>query len=1022
MRVLGTCLMLLAWAAPALAASWNEPAWELWPVETVDSPGLLDPHVLSLAADRDGGIWIGTLTGGASRYDPADGSWTTYATARVVERGAVMAIHEAWNGTMWFAQSDGIASLDRGTGQWTTAGLAKRRPDWHRGAMWIAEDSRSRLWFVDFMDGVSVLNTHTGKWSVPEYGDHGVPYFSQTVVEDVSGQVWLGGDGGAVTSPSGRLEFTPRVDWEVDRIHQGRSGSIWLAGMGMQVSRMMPGADTEYPIRGPSDDHPGAWDVIALHEDRRGDLWVGTLGEGLWRYRPDADSWEDMGLTGGAFGISLIHEDRRGWIWVGTRGEGLARWDPDTGEWRRWSHEVGRGCPRIEALLEADDGRIWVGTDAGGVSAFDPVAGTWKTLPLHPQPGIPGWNLHLIHADTRGDLWFLANDAGLSERGTGWIGGQLVHFERATGDWREVDLPMQASRGTFGALHRTASGELWLGKWGSWLRRSADGGPWSEIRVPEVGDSREVRPFLETPDGQLWTSSGPVTVRLDGAFSDRPATVRWPGGKASTGRILGLGVEPDGTLVARTTAGAHRSSQWGREWEPFELETPAGSAGPVGNRFRDAAGTLWVATRNGDLHRRDDGGAGWTRFERPRALRGSPASAPFVDHLDGVWVRYRGTAVRFAADGGEPTVFGLLDGQAFRAVAGFAEERDGAIWVLGEWGATRLTLGAEPGRPLSLDGVPSPERVAAGEGHASDVLCWARPAGLLVTGIESPIHVPLGPAGEWATALDGSPEGCWAGHLLSGVIHVDLDGAVDRIRPEEGLPDGRVLDISQQPGGVEAVAWVATDRGAARVSIACGVEMVVGPDQGGTPGAVDHVVALRKGAAVLAYNRFPERYAGEPTTAYSRAQAHLRWVSKDGVPGDPIPVPDGQVTDLAVDAAGWVWVATDRGVLVLVGEDLTPVNHHDLPLHAPVRHLAAHPDDPTRSVYLSVDGVDTLEPRIVRYRHRGMSCRWPWETWWARGAAGPGELEALDVTPHGQVVLLTGGVPRRIAVDDADDE
>jgi len=1010
-------VVLLAWAAPALAAPWNEPAWELWPVETVDSPGLLDPHVLSLAEDRDGGIWIGTLTGGASRYDPADGRWTTYATHRVVERGAVMAIHEAWDGTMWFGQSRGIASLDRETGQWAVAGLPDSRPDWHRGAMWIAEDCRGQLWFVDFMDGVSVLDTHTGTWQVPDRGDGGVPHCSQTVVEDVALEVWLGGDGGAVTSPAGELDFTPRVDWEVDRIHQGRSGTIWIAGMGMQVSRMMPGAWTDIPVRGPSDDHPGAWDVLALREDLRGDLWVGTLGQGLWRYHPDEDTWEDMGLTGGAFGISLIHEDRRGRIWFGTRGEGLVRWDPADGEWRRWSHEVGRGCPRIEALLEADDGRIWVATDAGGVSVFDPVAGAWETLTLHPEPGVPGWNLRRIHADTRGDLWFLGVDGGLSERGTGWIGGQLVHFERSTGDWREVDLPMRDTRGTYGTFHRTASGELWMGRWGGWIRRSADGGPWTEVRVPDGGDPRKVNPIVETQDGELWTYSGPVVVRLDGAFLDRPTTVRRPGGKTSTEPILGLGVEPDGSLVARTSNGFHRSSLWGREWGPFELEIPAGSAGPAVSRFRDDSGTLWVATGDGDLHRRDAGGDGWTRFERPRALRGVPSSAPWVDGLGGVWIRYRGAVVRFAADGGSFDVFGDRDGQAFLSAATVTGEPGGAVWALGERGASRLTVGEEPGRPLTLDGVPDGERIAAGEGGASDVLCWARPAGLLVTGIDSPVHVPLGPAGEWATALDGSPEGCWAGHLLSGVVHVDLQGGVDRIGPQDGLPDGRVLDLSQQPGGVEAVAWVATDRGAARVSPACGVELVVGPDQGGTPGAVDHVVAVRHGAAVLAYNPFPERYAPDPQIAAARARTHLRRVSKDGIPGEPIPVPDGQVTDLAVDAAWSVWVATDRGLFRLLGDELTPVHNHDLPLNSPVRGLAAHPGDPTGSLYAAVDGVDGRPPRLVRYGYTGGS-RWRgWDTWWARGAAEAGELEALDVTPGGDVVLLTAGVPRRIAVD-----
>ena len=222
----GVALFALAVTLPALAGPWNEPDWALWPVGTGDPPGLLDPHVLSLAEDRDGGIWIGTLAGGVSRLDPADGTWITHATERVAEGGAVMAIHEARDGTMWFAQEDGIAHIDRITGEWIPAGLENHDPSWHRGAMWIHEDSQGWLWFVDFVDEVSVFDPARGEWHVPPKGEAGVPYFSGAVAEDGAGQVWIGGDSGAVTSPAGRAEFVERIPWEVDKIHVGRSGWI----------------------------------------------------------------------------------------------------------------------------------------------------------------------------------------------------------------------------------------------------------------------------------------------------------------------------------------------------------------------------------------------------------------------------------------------------------------------------------------------------------------------------------------------------------------------------------------------------------------------------------------------------------------------------------------------------------------------------------------------------------------------------------------------------------------------------
>jgi len=929
MRVL---IVLLAVVGTGAAVAGERAGWLPVPESTADPAGLLDPHVLSLAEGRDGALWIGTVSGGLTRFNPADGSWRTYADARVRGGGAVVAIHVAADGTVWLAQDDEIAHIDPSTGCWIPSALPKWGGHAHVAADHIGEDHLGTLYFLERLDGLTIRDPSTGAWSRPRTGDGGVPYFASGVAADDAGMVWMVGTSGAVRVDAGESTFESMVGWEVQRVHVGASGWVWLAGLGMQVERVWPGTKTRDVVRLPSDDNIGPWDVKVLHEDRRGDLWAGTRAQGLWRYDPAAHAWEQSSLPRAEHGISAVLEDREGNLWVGTRGEGLFRGDPRTGAWHRWGDEVGRGCPRIEALLEAADGRIWVGTAGGGVSVFDPAGALWETLPLHPEPGIPGVYLRLTAVDDRGDLWFVGAASGVGALDTDWYGGGLVHYRPETGAWSSIPLPFEGDVASFGSFHRTAAGDLWLGRMDGWLHRDSDGG-WASVPAPGERLDLTRQGFVETADGQLWAHGPASIVRLDGATGVRPRQTTVLDELGSPPWIWSLHTEPEGALVARAREGFLRRDKADGPWRFFEVERPPRSTAVVSFREHDDRGRLWIGTRDGTFHFRD--GDSWLRFPRPPLLHEGLGARPWVDNDGRVWIGYGDAAARFAPDGSHHQLFSAIDGPGLAGTHTFWRDGEGAMWALADEGVTRLRVGGEPGRPLSLDGRPEQrERIAVG--GAGELRCEARPAGLVLTGPNLAVSAALGPAGEWATALAGSPEGCWAGVFASGLLHLDRRGRPSLFTQEHGLPDGRILDISRLPGTESACAWVATDRGAARVCLHTGVDRVIGPERGGTPGAVDAILALPDWGAVLAYNRFPARYTAGAACGGQRSAPHLRVVPRIGNAGPPIPVPDGQVTALAADADGSIWIGTDAGLYRLFDDQLIPVPIPGVPAGCPV--------------------------------------------------------------------------------------
>ena len=967
-------------------AAGERKGWRPVPETTADPAGLLEPHVLCLAEGHDGAIWIGTVSGGLTRFDPADGSWRTYADARVRAARAVVGIHVARDGVVWLAHDDEIAHIDPETGRWVPAGLPKWGGRAHVAADHIGEDHRGGLWFVQHLDGVAVRDPDSGEWSRPREGDGGVPYFGSGAAEDDAGMVWLVGTSGAVRTPAGEAEFELVVDAEVQRVHVGSSGWVWLAGLGMRVDRVWPGTSSVDTVRLPSADNIGPWDVKVVHEDRTGDLWVGTRGEGLWRYDPAAHSWEESSLPRAEHGISAILEDQHGQLWVGTRGEGLFRGDPGTGIWHRWGGEVGRGCPRVEALLEASDGRIWVATAGGGVSVFDPFASEWETLPLHPEPGIPGAYLRHTKVDNQGDLWFVGAESGVGALDTDWYGGGLVRYDRATGDWSSIPLPFEGDVASLGSFHRTTGGDLWLGRMDGWLHRDAGADSWTPIPAPGQRLDLDRQGFVETADGQLWAHGPHSLVRLDGATDGRPARTFLLDDLGPSPWIWSLHREPDGAMVARSREGFLRCDEVDGPCRLFEVERPPRSAAAVTYREHDDHGRLWLGTRDGTFHLRD--GESWFRFPRPPLLRGGLDGRPWVDDDGHVWIGYGAAAARFAPDGTEYRLFSAIDGPGLAATHTFRSGEDGALWALAHEGVSRLRVGDEPGRPLSLDGRPDPRELVA-LGGDGDLLCEARPAGLVLTGTGGVVSAALGPAGEWATALAGSPEGCWAGVLVSGLLHLDQRGRAALFTPEHGLPDGRILDISRLPGTDSPCAWVGTDRGAARVCHHIGVDRVIGPARGGSPGAVDHVLALPDWGAVLAYNPFPDRYTADSASEGKRASSHLRVVPRIGNAGPPISLPDGQVTDMAVDADGRIWIATDAGLHRLVGTELVPFPIPGVPPSTPVLHLATHPNDPDATLYIALDPARDDDAQVIRHRpNREYPLTTPWK-----------HLDRVDVPP-----------------------
>jgi signal transduction histidine kinase/ligand-binding sensor domain-containing protein len=102
--------------------------------------GLAQDSVYSVYQTRDGSVWAGTLSGGASRL--TNGKLTTYTIANGLASNTIFAILESRNGTLWFATPSGLSALSGG--RWQTYTAKNGLPATNVNC--LLEDSNGTLW------------------------------------------------------------------------------------------------------------------------------------------------------------------------------------------------------------------------------------------------------------------------------------------------------------------------------------------------------------------------------------------------------------------------------------------------------------------------------------------------------------------------------------------------------------------------------------------------------------------------------------------------------------------------------------------------------------------------------------------------------------------------------------------------------------------------------------------------------------------------------------------------------------
>lgn len=557
---------------------------------------LADNNIRALAVDSSGTLWIGTRSGGLSRYDSATDTFVNYlhdpSVPQSIPSNEVLAIHQDRHGVLRVGTAGGMAEFDRAAGVFRYVPFAQESRSSveivaitqdDTGQVWAA--SRKMVYYLDSRSGrLEQLRNETLAKALPGAQLNQIYPDGKNVLWIVSDVIGLF----RLDLASGSVErHLPGTG--VFKVLRDRWGAMWAAVTGgvARLDETYGGRRFEILAHNPYDpDTVSQNDVISLLEDSSGVIWAGTYSGGLNKLVPGSrwfDSYRHVpGRAGSLPGkeVSAVHAGRDGSLWVGLRYAGLARMDSERQVVEHFRHDPNDPSSlaedQINCVTEDSRGRIWVGTVESGVSVLDRSTGRFTRYRHDPK------NPATLSQDK---VWWIFED----KDGIIWIGTSKMGLNRLDPDTGVVTRylhdpknPTTISHDRVRHVMQARDGALWIGTNAGVNRLDPATGIFQHWKNnpqdPESLSNDRVTPIVEDPSGSFWvgTDNGlnlldPVTGRCR-VFTQRD-------GLADDG-IQGMAMDASGRLWLSTFKGISRLDP-----KTGEIRNYSRRDGLVGNEF-----------------------------------------------------------------------------------------------------------------------------------------------------------------------------------------------------------------------------------------------------------------------------------------------------------------------------------------------------------------------------------------------------------------------------------------------------
>jgi two-component system sensor histidine kinase ChiS len=500
------------------------------------------------------------------------------------------------------------------------------------------------------------------------------------MIQDKSGNIWIGTDGGGVTKYDGKYftHFTVKeglCNDAVLSILEDNNGNLWFGTNG-GVSKYDGKFFTSFTEKEGLSNNV----VYCIFQDKNNNIWFGTDGGGLTKYNGKVFTYLSTknGLSGNT--VRCILQVRNGNMWFGTDGGGISEYAIDgKATFRNFTEKEGLNNNRVHSILEDSDGNIWIGTDGGGISKYDgnrikilkqsdniSLIGTQdikKTNGKYTasfshytiEEGLSNNSVQSILQDKKGNIWFATNGGGISK----FDGVYFINFTENEG------LKSNSAR----CILEDRSGNMWFGTNGGVSKYK--GSIFTHYTKDEGLNNNNVRCMLLDHSGKMWfgTDGGGVSI-YDGSFF----THYTKSDGLSNNNVLSILQDKKGNLWFGTDDGASK----------FDGKYFSNYSGPEGltnnaiySLLQDFDGNIWFGSDGGIVSKFN--GRSFTNYTQKEGLSNKSVYTILQDKNRNIWFgTFGGGIVKYT--GNNFANFRDNNGPVNDAILTIYEDKGGNIW------------------------------------------------------------------------------------------------------------------------------------------------------------------------------------------------------------------------------------------------------------------------------------------------------------------------------------------------------
>ncbi len=351
--------------------------------------GLINNQIFSLAPDKSLGLWIGTL-GGLNYFDGE--KFKSYSFKEDMADNIVNAIAQDLNGNLWLAtDGGGVCKFNTKTFDYFTEenGIA------NNNVRAVCVDDKGLIWLgtkngICFYDGKEFKTLDTNIVQ-PRNVSH--------IFMDKHKKLWFSTFGEGIYYYDGNVfknynETNGLINNWIRSAIEDSEGKIWLASK-FGLSRF----DGKTFMKFTEAEGLPVDNTNIVYEDKEKNIWIGSDGKGLCKFLGETFTYLTTKDALSSNVVLSILEDKDQNLWFSTFGKGITK--KEGSKTIIYSADQGLNNNTIWASLKDKDNNLWFCT-SDGVSMFD--GKKFKNYGV--DDGLSAKIVYSICQDHNGNLWF----------------------------------------------------------------------------------------------------------------------------------------------------------------------------------------------------------------------------------------------------------------------------------------------------------------------------------------------------------------------------------------------------------------------------------------------------------------------------------------------------------------------------------------------------------------------------------------------------------------------------------------